>query len=232
MLALVQSSEPKRTRRLVSPSVCPGQKCEHTGTRLLPTWKVKREMGWGLCSWERLLSSQALCARMQTGQEQEGDSLQRTWNSWHGASSSPLPLKHPWSQDAGFNDSVVCLAVVHLVFLEGININTFFCLSGFFFPLPIVMLLISLSAVCPQCQRKLRSIIPSTAQPAIKLLSAKHNMQKGGFFPWFFFFFLSFLAGSGKGLFPGRRKSQPWLQAATDNSQHMVREGASAYHIR
>jgi len=74
---------------------------------------------------------------MQLGRDQGGDSLQRTWNSWQHASSPPLPLKHPWSQDAVFNDSVVCLAVADLVFLERININTFFCVSFFFFLYPM-----------------------------------------------------------------------------------------------
>lgn len=104
---------------------------------------LKREMGWGLWSWKRLLSSQVLCARTGLGCSQEGDSLQRTWNSWQHASSPPLPLKHFWSQDAGFNDSVVCLAVADLVFLERININTFFCLSSFisfpFYPLKCLL---------------------------------------------------------------------------------------------
>lgn len=104
----------------------------HMGTTLFSTWKVRREMGWGLWSWGGLWSSQVLCARTWSGWDPESDSLQRTWNSWRHASPPPLPLKHPWSQDADCNDSVVCLAVADLVFLERININTFFCISLFF----------------------------------------------------------------------------------------------------
>lgn len=158
MLALMQSSWPKRTMRMVLPLVWVGPCCKHTWA-LFPTWKVRRVVGW---SWERLWSSQVLYARTWLGWDPESDSLQRMWNSWQHASSPPLPLKHPWSQDADHNDSVVCLAVAYLVFLERININTFFCISFFFcFPLPIVMPLISLSVVRPQHQRKLWSLIPS-----------------------------------------------------------------------
>lgn len=50
VLALVQSSGPKRTRRLVPPSVCLGQRCEHAWTSGFfqsEKWKRKRDGIWG-----------------------------------------------------------------------------------------------------------------------------------------------------------------------------------------
>lgn len=139
LLALIWSSGPKKDQE-DGPTLSVAGTMVQTdmGTCLFPTWKVRREVGWGLWSWERLWSSQVLCARTWSGWDPESDSLQRTWNSWQHASSPPLPLKHPWSQDAGFNDSLVCLAVADLVFLERIDINPFFCISlYFFFPYPL-----------------------------------------------------------------------------------------------
>lgn len=96
------------------------------------------------------------------------DAVRLGWGRWFSPKGMELlaaclfpssSSEAPWSQDAAFNDSVVCLAVADLTFLERININTFFCLSFIFFsPLPIVLPPISLSAVY-QRLRKLWLVI-------------------------------------------------------------------------
>lgn len=125
---LILSVGPQGSRRLVSVSVW------SSGTH--GSLQPNDEKGNGMRSSLPRKVTQKSSAVCQ-------DTVRLGWGRWFSPKGMELlagclfhssSSEAPWSQDAAFNDSVVCLAVADLAFLERININTFFCLSFIFFP--------------------------------------------------------------------------------------------------